>query len=206
MRLSARPMQVIQYVRTTRLSLSLQAIRKATIETVIKEVLALAKDGTKAAIQAIVNTIPTLKGKSHAEVTAGFHHAIAPFSPIGEVIKQGPKNGIPAQAYRPSRFLSIEEVPIALGFALINDGDFASTIVDGINLGRDTDSIGVMAGAILGALHGAKVIDQRLCKQLNMVNKFDLVKSADEFTLAVKEIHSADAREAQRVAEAHLAL
>ncbi|KAF7198504.1 hypothetical protein HII31_00243 [Pseudocercospora fuligena] len=177
----------------------------ATIETIITEVLLLAKDGTKAAIQAIVDAVPALRGKSHSEVTAGFHAAIAPFSPIGEVIKQAPKNGVPAAAYRPSRFLSIEEVPIALGFALINDGDFRETIIDGINSGRDTDSIGVMAGTVLGALHGAKVIDRKLLKQLDTINKFDLMQAADDFTMAVEQIHKIDAEDARRVAETRLA-
>ncbi len=79
---------------------------------------------------------------------------------MGDDVNHSPdKAGKPTDAYQPSRLNSIEELPLALGFCIINAGRFRPAIEDGINSGRDTDSIGVMAGAILGALNGASVID-----------------------------------------------
>ena len=40
-----------------------------------------------------------------------------------------------------TRFLAIEELPLALGFAVVAGGDFRRAIEDGVNSGRDTDSI-----------------------------------------------------------------
>ena len=47
---------------------------------------------------------------------------------------------------------------MALAFIVLNDGDYYRSILDGVNSGRDTDSIGVMAGVILGAMYGGEVI------------------------------------------------
>ena len=85
-------------------------------------------------------------------------------------------------AYQPSRLGAIEELPLALGFAIFNDGDFRKSIEDGINSGRDTDSIGVMAGAILGVMHGASVIDGSDLTQLDSANRLDLTAAADRFS------------------------
>jgi ADP-ribosylglycohydrolase len=106
------------------------------------------------------------------------------------------KAGAVSAAYQPSRLGSIEELPLALGFALFNDGDFRRSVEDGINSGRDTDSIGVMAGAILGALHGEAVIDPADLRTLDAANRFDLTAAADRFTGVVTDILAADARTA----------
>jgi ADP-ribosylglycohydrolase len=103
-------------------------------------------------------------------------------------------------AYQPSRLGSIEELPIALGFALINDGEFRTSIEDGINSGRDTDSIGVMAGAILGAMHGEGVIDAADRATLDSANRMDLTASADRFTDVATAILRAD-RDRREAAE-----
>ena len=97
------------------------------------------------------------RGSDHQTVTEAFHAAIAEFSPMGDDLTHtAAKAGRVSDAYQPSRLNSIEELPLALGFALVNDGAFRASVEDGINSGRDTDSIGVMAGAILGALHGER--------------------------------------------------
>jgi ADP-ribosylglycohydrolase len=120
---------------------------------------------------------------------------------MGEDVNHMPeKVGRLTDAYRPSRLQAIEELPLALGFCLLNQGDFRASIEDGINSGRDTDSIGVMAGAILGALHGEAVIDQADLAQLNSANRFDLMKSADAFAATASKIIAAD-RAAARARE-----
>jgi ADP-ribosylglycohydrolase len=98
------------------------------------------------------------------------------------------KAGVPTAAYQPSRLGAIEELPLALGFILFNDGDFRRSIEDGINSGRDTDSIGVMAGAILGALHGEAVIAAADRATLDSANRFDLTAAADRFAATATRI------------------
>lgn len=164
-----------------------------TLDTVIEEALAVAKDGTRHAIADIVEAARTLKGAGHRTAVAEFHRIIARYSPMGDDVHHTPqKAGIATDAYQPSRLHSIEELPLAFGFAVVNDGDFHKTIIDGINSGRDTDSIGVMAGAILGAMHGESVIDQAAAAQLDRANKLDLFRSADAFSETVIAIQAAD--------------
>lgn len=159
-------------------------VPNATIETIIETALALAKDGTKNAIADICGIARAARGKglSHATMVEQFHAAIAPYSPMGDDVNHSAaKAGRLTDAYQPSRLRAIEELPLALGFCLVNDGQFRPAIVDGINSGRDTDSIGVMAGAILGALHGEAVIDAADLARLNEANRLDLLAAADGF-------------------------
>jgi ADP-ribosylglycohydrolase len=164
-----------------------------TIEAVVEAALRVAKDGTRDAIAAIADVATDLRGKPYEDVVAGFHRVIARFSPMGDDVNHTEaKAGRASDAYRPSRRFSIEELPLALGFALANSGDFNRAIEDGINSGRDTDSIGVMVGAVLGAMHGPGVIDTGVCGTLDQINRFDLLKTADRFTQTVRVIHDAD--------------
>lgn len=172
-----------------------------TLDTVVNEALAVAKDGTRAAIAEIVEAARTLKHADHRTVVDQFHAIIARYSPMGDNVNHtAQKAGLASDAYQPSRLNAIEELPLALGFAVLNDGDFCKTIQDGINSGRDTDSIGVMAGAILGALHGESVIDMGLVAQLDRVNRLDLFSSADAFTETVVAIQAEEqARDAAKI-------
>ncbi|MDV3252883.1 ADP-ribosylglycohydrolase family protein [Devosia sp. BK] len=173
-----------------------------TIDQIVDTVIGLAKDGTRAAIVAIADEARRLRGTGadHAEVCEAFHAAIARFSVMGDDVNHSAdKAGRVRDAYRPSRLLSIEELPLALGFCLFNRGDFRLSIEDGINSGRDTDSIGVMAGAILGAMHGEAVIDEGERDQIDAANRLTLTASADAFSKTVAAIIAADrAAQAQR--------
>jgi ADP-ribosylglycohydrolase len=166
-----------------------------TIETIVETVLALAKDGTRAAIADIAETARKLRSRreDHESVCAAFHETIARYSVMGDDVNHSEaKAGRLTDAYRPSRLMAIEELPLALGFCLLNDGEFRPAIVDGINSGRDTDSIGVMGGAILGALHGETVIDPEDARQIDQANRLDLRASADAFAETVAAILAAD--------------
>jgi ADP-ribosylglycohydrolase len=168
----------------------------ATIETVVDAVIGLAKDGTRAAIAELAELARDLRRRNtdHAGVAAAFHAAIARYSPSGDDVNHLPhKAGRLSGAYQPSRLHAIEELPLALGFCLFNGGDFRKSIEDGINSGRDTDSIGVMAGAILGALHGEEVVEPADRERLDQANRFDLTAAADRFTDTVTAILAADA-------------
>ena len=180
-----------------------------TIEDIVDTVLALAKDGTREAIAAIAEQARRLRdsGANHAQACAAFQDAIGRFSVMGDDVNHSvAKVGRATDAYRPSRLLSIEELPLALGFCLLNRGEFRRSIEDGINSGRDTDSIGVMAGAILGALHGEGVIEQDDAAQIDSANRLDLAASADAFARTATAILNADRdrQEARSVARAEL--
>ena len=170
-----------------------------TIDAIVETAIALAKDGTRAAIADIAGEARRLRGTGadHAAVCDAFHAAIARYSVMGDDVNHtAEKAGRQTDAYRPSRLLAIEELPLALGFCLLNNGAFRTSIEDGINSGRDTDSIGVMAGAILGALHGESVIEPEDVRQIDVANRLDLTASADAFTATIIRILTADRKAA----------
>lgn len=174
-----------------------------TVAEIVTTAHDLAHDGTRAAIAAIAEVAGDMaqKGADPDEVTEAFHRAIAPFSPMGDNVMHGPeKAGVATAAYQPSRLLSIEELPLALGFCITTGGDFRQAVIDGINSGRDTDSIGVMAGAILGALHGPAVIDPEDAALLDSANRHTLAEDADRFTEATRAILAGDAARAAEIA------
>ncbi len=170
-----------------------------TIDEVIGVGLDLAKDGTKAAIRALVDLADVLKDKreDHELVVRALQEAIAPFSPMGDDVLRDPdKLGRPSNHYTPSRLFSIEELPIALFYLRLHDGRFDESIVDGINSGRDTDSIGVMIGAIAGAMQGAKILPEDVIEDLERVNRYPLREIAGKFAKTARDIITTDLREA----------
>jgi ADP-ribosylglycohydrolase len=180
-----------------------------SIDDVAEAAIRVAKDGTKRAVADVVAAARRMRdaGDTHADVTAEFHRVIAAYSPMGDDVNHSPdKAGMPTDAYQPSRINAIEELPLAIGFAVYNDGAFRKSVEDGINSGRDTDSIGVMAGAILGALHGEAVIDAADLALLNKANRLDLIAAADGFTEAATDIMVQAARRAAEVGDARAAL
>ncbi len=166
-----------------------------SIDAIVDTALSLAKDGTRNAIADICEIARAEQGRGtdHASIVDKFHRAIAHYSPMGDDVNHSAdKAGRLTDAYQPSRLRSIEELPLALGFCLLSGGDFRRSIVDGINSGRDTDSIGVMAGAILGAMHGEAVIEKTDIDRLNAANRLDLLAEADAFTATAAKIIAAD--------------
>ena len=171
----------------------------ATIEDIIAVAINLAKDGTKQAIIAVTETVKSLKGKDldYSDIVAALHESLKPYSPMGDdVHRKLEKVGTPSNHYTPSRLFSIEELPMALGFILYNDGNFYKSLYDGINSGRDTDSIGVMIGVILGAKYGAAVINQEDIDLLSIKNRIDFNQEAESFALTAKRIIQSDINQA----------
>jgi len=178
-------------------------VPETDIDVIAKTAHDLAKDGTRSAISEILEAAEILrqKGADHTEVVAIFHDKIARFSPMGDELNHTAKRaGQASQNYQPSRFLSIEELPLALGFSVVANGEFKLSIVDGVNSGRDTDSIGVMAGAILGALHGEHIIDAQDSAQLDKINKLDLKAESNTFAKTAQNIISIDDENAAEIA------
>ena len=166
-----------------------------TIEDIVDTAISFAKDGTKQAVKALTNVAKKIKNKkiSYHELVTSFHASIAPFSPMGDdVHRKIEKVGIPSNHYTPSRLFSIEELPLALAFIVYNDGDYYKSILDGINSGRDTDSIGVMVGVILGAMYGTQFIDAVDVNLLSKANNINFDEEAASFSEAAKQIIKKD--------------
>ena len=89
---------------------------------------------------------------------------------------------------------SIEEVPVALGFLVVANGDFEQSIFGAANYGRDNDSIAGMAGAIAGALHGDGVIRPEWIAQINVANRIDLDPLARDLTNLARGLQQAQHR------------
>ena len=171
---------------------------EVSVEDIVSTALAYAKDGTYKAIEAITNLAKVLKNNKDNKdlVVEQFHKVISEFSPMGNHINiKIEKVGKPSNYYTPSRLFSIEELPIALGYIVLHDGKFHEAINDGINSGRDTDSIGVMIGAILGAMQGTGHIKTKDIETLERVNKQNLEGCAKEFSKVAKEIIKQDISE-----------
>lgn len=69
---------------------------------------------------------------------------------------------------------TIESVPAALAMVQLAQTDPTRCAVLCANLGGDTDTIGAMATAVCGALHGAEAMDPALLAQLQRVNPLDV--------------------------------
>lgn len=169
----------------------------ATIDDIIETAIQYAKDGTKHAIIDMVEVARKLKAEkvNMDTVIESLQTVIEPYSPMkDDVHRKLEKIGVPSNHYTPSRLFSIEELPMALAFIILNDGDFYKSIYDGINSGRDTDSIGVMIGVILGAMYGESIIKQEEIHLLETTNKMNYRKLADSFSVVAREIISKDLR------------
>ena len=180
---------------------------EARIEGVVEAALAVAKDGTRQAIADVATAARARRGQSFEAVTAEFHRILARYSSMGDAVDpRREAAGQPTEDYRPSRLRSVEELPMALGYALLHEGEFRPAVEDAVNSGRDTDSLGGIAGAILGAMHGEAVLREAERAQLDTANRADLADDADAFTAVATAILLADAHRAVRVATARTAL
>lgn len=170
------------------------------IDGIIDIALKLAKDGTRQAIIATLDVARRYRGQTwdYHHVVDALHEALLPFSPMGDDLMHRPeKAGVPTMAYQPSRLMSIEELPMALAFCLLREGTFRDAVEDSVNSGRDTDSIGVMSGAILGALHGETIIESDVLAGIDRANRLDLRHAAQQFTRAAQKIIRQDLNAAE---------
>ncbi|MEW5633308.1 ADP-ribosylglycohydrolase family protein, partial [Streptomyces hydrogenans] len=139
----------------------------ATPRTVVDTALALAKDGTRAAIEAVAEVADRHRDFESALVP--LRKAVAPYDSVGPDYRNP---GLDAR--RPSRLHSIEELPIALGMLLVGEGDYRRTVLGAVNYGRDCDSIATMAGAVAGALHGEAAVPAEWVKRVAEASRLDL--------------------------------
>ncbi|WP_035701145.1 ADP-ribosylglycohydrolase family protein, partial [Glycomyces tenuis] len=123
----------------------------ADVASVVETALRLAKDGTRAAIDAVAQAAAGVDDWRGG--LAELRRAVEPFDTVGPHYRQ------PAMDARiPSRTKAIEELPIALGMLIAADGDYREAVLGAVNYGRDSDSIAVMAGSLAGALGGVGAV------------------------------------------------
>lgn len=157
----------------------------ASVSSVIDAALALAKDGTRAAIEAVCAV-----AARHTEPAAAqgpLREAVAPFDTVGPDYR-APSLG----ARRPSRLHAIEELPIALGMLLVCRGDARATLLGAVNYGRDCDSIATMGGALAGALHGLGAVPADWATRVAEASRLDLSAPAQRLAEVTREVHARD--------------
>lgn len=157
----------------------------ATPASVVDTCLALAKDGTRAAIEAVAEVA---SGYDEFEpALAPLRTAIAPFDTVGPEYR-APSLG----ARRPSRLHAIEELPVALAMFLIADGDYRGAVLGSVNYGRDCDSTATMSGALAGALRGASAVPDDWSTTVAEASRLDLHTPAATLTEVTREIFAKD--------------
>ncbi|MEV8626736.1 ADP-ribosylglycohydrolase family protein [Streptomyces sp. NPDC051079] len=171
----------------------------ATPRSVVDAALALAKDGTRAAIHAVAEVADAYRDFESA--LDPLRRAVAPYDSVG------PDYRAPSlDARRPSRVHAIEELPVALGMLLVGAGDYRRTVLGAVNYGRDCDSIATMAGAISGALGGEAVVPAEWAKRVAEASRLDLHAPATALAAVSREIHTRDTASRRAHESAYAAL
>ena len=172
----------------------------ATVDSIVEVALRLAKDATATSIAAVVDAAAKLDGWRSGGL-AELRAAFAPFDSVGEHYAE------PAQNARiPSRLHAIEELPIALGLLVATGGDYAETMLGGVNYGRDSDSIASMGGALAGALGGAEAVRRDWIEEISTASRIDIEEAGREMAAVAVEIFERDAARHEARARAMSAL
>lgn len=157
----------------------------ATVDSVIAVCLRLAKDGTKAAIDAVCSA-----ARDHGHWEGSFSALRAAMRPFDTVADTYRDQGLGAR--RASRIHSIEELPLALAFLVIAKGDVRETVLGGVNYGRDADSIASMGGAIAGALGGLASVPSEWVDEVGTASRTDIVAPGRAIAEVTLRVHAAD--------------
>ncbi|WP_432185904.1 ADP-ribosylglycohydrolase family protein [Streptomyces sp. Tue6028] len=169
----------------------------ATPASVVDACLALAKDGTRDAVEAVCEV--AARHTDFESALAPLREAVAPYDTVGPDYR-APSLG----ARRPSRLHSIEELPVALGMLVVGGGDYRHAVLGAVNYGRDCDSIATMAGALAGAL-GSEV-PHDWAKTVAESSRLDLDGPARTLAEVTREIFERDVRRRRAHESAYAAL
>jgi ADP-ribosylglycohydrolase len=157
----------------------------ATVDGVLATAAGIARDGTRAAIDACLGAVDP--GTDWREAIPLLRKAVTPYDSVGETYRE------PAQdSRRPSRLRSIEELPVALGLLKATRGDARGTILGATNYGRDSDSIATMGGALAGALGGEAAIPAEWADTVGTSSRLDLRAGGRTMAAVAAEIFAAD--------------
>jgi ADP-ribosylglycohydrolase len=157
----------------------------ATATSVVDEVLVLAKDGTRAAIEAVCEAAVAYDDWEQA--LGPLREAVAPYDTVGPHYRE-PSLG----ARRPSRLHAIEELPVALGMLLVAGGGYREAVLGSVNYGRDCDSIATMSGAIAGVLGGGSAVPDEWSAEVGRASRLDLYGPAAELAVVTREVFARD--------------
>ncbi|MEU4192466.1 ADP-ribosylglycohydrolase family protein [Kribbella sp. NPDC026611] len=158
-----------------------------TAAAVVETAVGLAKDGTRRAVEAVAEAASGVTDWEQAIPL--LRKAIAPYDTVGPDYRDQSLD-----ARRPSRTKAIEELPVALGFVLVAEGDVRRAVLGGTNYGRDADSIASMAGAIAGALNGSSGVPQDWAEDVATASRTDLVRPGQVMASVAADLHASDAR------------
>jgi ADP-ribosylglycohydrolase len=157
----------------------------ASVSSVVEVALALAKDGTRDAIEAVTTTASGLRDWRSS--LGALRAAVIPFDTVG------PDYRAPARDARiPSRTKSIEELPVALGMLVVAGGDYRETVLGAVNYGRDSDSIAVMGGSVAGALGGRAVVPDAWVTQVSEASRLDVTATGPMMAAVAKTVWAKD--------------
>ena len=165
-------------------------VEGATAESVVAEALAVARDGTGDAIEAVADA--ARHATDWREAIPRLRAAVEPFDTVGPDYRDPSMD-----ARRPSRTKSIEELPVALGMVLVADGDYEAAVLGAVNYGRDSDSIASMAGAICGALGGHAVVPSDWATRIAEASRTPLEPAGHTIAEVAREVFARDAERAQ---------
>ncbi|MGA4506663.1 ADP-ribosylglycohydrolase family protein [Propionibacteriaceae bacterium G1746] len=157
----------------------------ASVTSVIDDCLRLAKDGTRDAIESV--TEAAAHWQDWLPAIPALRDAIRPFDTVGEDYR------VPAQdSRRPSRLKAIEELPVALGMALVADGRVDDAILGATNYGRDSDSIATMGGAICAGITGTAGVRRDWVEQVGAASRLDMLQPGLTMASVAREISASD--------------
>ena len=160
----------------------------ATWRSVVDVAYAVARDGTRVAIEALQQVAAALPADGDPlERAHALRAAMVPFDTVGHAMKDYTQPG-----RYPSRSHSIEEVPLALAYLTWAQGDYTRAVLGAINYGRDCDSIAGMVGALSGALSGKSELPARWVETVEEVNHLELDRCAHQLSDLAAEIHARD--------------
>ena len=171
----------------------------ATIDDVIATAIDFAHDGTKAAIAAVTEEARNVTSweTSFKQLRA----AMAPFDSLGEAYREpGP------DARKPSRLKAIEELPLALAYLRVSQGNFETGILGAINYGRDSDSIATMFGSLSGAMNGRSAIPHNWAETIERESRIDLIANGKKLAKLATEIAHKDLVRASHVEKSKILL
>jgi ADP-ribosylglycohydrolase len=158
---------------------------EATVDSVVETCVRLARDATRSAIEAVAEAGARLDGWQTGGL-AELREAFAPFDSVGVPYAR------PAQNARiPSRLHAIEELPIAIGLLVATGGDYAETMLGGVNYGRDSDSIASMGGALAGAL--GSPVRRDWIDEVSAASRIDVEEAGRTMSEVAVEIFARDA-------------
>jgi ADP-ribosylglycohydrolase len=157
----------------------------AGVPDVVNAALAVAHDGTAAAIRAVAAAAE--RHDSWVDALGDLRDAVRPYDQVGEDYRN-PGLG----ARRPSRLHAIEELPIALGMLVVGRGDYAASVLGAVNYGRDADSIATMAGALAGGLAGRTGVPDEWVETVSAASRRDFAPGATQLAELAREIFVRD--------------